>query len=113
MVWLLILAVLGYLRIDDVVPVPEVRDIPIPTWLLVGGALGGLVVALLARIVNRAGAGRRSRAAARSLGRRVEEVGQEVVIAPVEAELDAYRRFCAAVASAADGGRGRRRLRRG
>jgi GTP-binding protein EngB required for normal cell division len=105
--WLLLLAVLGYLRIEDVIPVPELGGVPIPTWLLLGGALAGIVLAFLARLVNGVGAWRRSRAAARSLRRRVEEVAQELVISPVEAELDAHRRFCAAVEAAA-GGRKRR-----
>lgn len=113
LVWLLALAVLGYLRVDDLVPVPELRDVPMPTWLVVGGAAAGLALGLLARLVNAAGARRRSRAAARSLRQRVEEVGQELVVAPVEAELDAHVRLCAAVAAAGDGGRaGRRPLRR-
>lgn len=105
-VWLLVLAVLGYLRIDDVVPVPEVRDVPIPTWLLVGGAVAGIVLALLARIVNGFGARRRSRAAARSLRARVDEVAQELVVAPVEAELEARSRLCAALRRAAGERRG-------
>jgi GTP-binding protein EngB required for normal cell division len=115
-VWLLVLAVLGYLRIDDVVPVPEVRDVPIPTWLLVGGAVAGIVLALLARIVNGFGARRRSRAASRSLRARVDEVGQELVVAPVEAELEARSRLCTAVERAGRSGRsirsGFRRLER-
>jgi hypothetical protein len=113
MVWLFALAVLGYLRVDDVVPVPEIRDIPVPTWLLVGGAAAGIALALLTRIVNGFGARRRSRAAARSLRRRIEEVGEELIVAPVERELDAYVRFCAAVAAATAGGRSRPRFRRG
>jgi hypothetical protein len=55
--------------------------------------------------VNGAAARRRARAATRSLRARVAEVGQELVIAPVEAELDAHERFCAAVAAAAGGRR--------
>jgi RsiW-degrading membrane proteinase PrsW (M82 family) len=101
LVWLLALGVLGYLLVDDLVPVPEVRDVPIPTWLVVGGAVAGIVLALLARLVNGAAAERRSRAAARSLHARVADVGQELVIAPVEVELDAHARFCAAIAVAA------------
>ena len=110
-VWLLVLAVLGYLRVDDVLPVPELRGVPIPTWLLVGGTLGGIALALLARLVHGMAARRRARAAARSLSLRVEKVAQEVVVAPVEAELDAYARLCAAVAAARDSGRARRPLR--
>ena len=106
--WLLVLAVLGYLRVDEVVPLPEAYGIPIPTWLLAGGALAGIVLAFLARLVNGGGARRRARAAARSLRARVEEVGHELVVAPVEAELDVQRRFCEAVGSARRGGRRRR-----
>ena len=110
--WLLVLAVLGYLRIDDVVPVPELRDIPIPTWLLVGGAVAGIVLAVLARVVNGFGARRRARAAGSSLRKRVDEVAQELVVAPVEAELDAYSRLCTAVATAAGDRRGLSRILR-
>jgi GTP-binding protein EngB required for normal cell division len=106
--WLLVLAVLGYLRVDEVIPLPEAYGIPIPTWLLAGGALAGIALALLARLANGAGARRRARAAARSLRARVEEVGHELVVAPVEAELDVERRLCKAVASARRGGRRRR-----
>ena len=113
--WLLVLAVLGYLRIDDVVPLPEVRGIPIPTWLLLGGALAGVLVGLLARLANRVGAGRRAKAAARSLRAEVERAADELVVAPVEAELDARARLRAAVEAASGppvrraGARGRRR----
>jgi GTP-binding protein EngB required for normal cell division len=106
--WLLVLAVLGYLRVDDVVPLPEAYDIPVPTWLLVGGALAGIALAFVARLANGFGARRRARAAARSLRARVAEVGQELVVAPVDAELDVERRLCEAVAAARRGGRRRR-----
>ena len=106
--WLLVLAVLGYLRVDEVVPLPEAYGIPIPTWLLGGGALAGIALAFLARLANGAGARRRTRAAARSLRSRVEGVGHELVVAPVEAELDVARRLCEAVASARRSGRRRR-----
>jgi GTP-binding protein EngB required for normal cell division len=100
MLWLLGLAVLGYLRIDDVIPIPEVRGVPIPTWLLLGGAGAGLVLAFVARIVNGAGARRRSRSARRSLRERVEEVARTLVLEPVEAELEARVRLCAAIEGA-------------
>jgi hypothetical protein len=106
--WLLVLAALGYLRVDEVVPLPEAYGIPIPTWLLVGGALAGIALAVRARLANGVGARRRARAAARSLRARVEEVGHELVVAPVEAELDVERRLCEAVANARRGGRRRR-----
>src|SRR5215211_1680441 len=105
--WLLVLAVLGYLRVDEVVPLPEAYGIPIPTWLFAGGALAGIVLAFLARLANGGGARRRARGAARSLRSRVEDVGHELVVAPVEAELDLQRRLCEAVR------RARRSERRG
>jgi GTP-binding protein EngB required for normal cell division len=107
-VWLLGLAVLGYLRADEIVPLPEVYGLPVPTWLLMGGAAAGIAVAFVARLANAVGARRRARAAARSLRARVEEVGHELVVAPVEAELDARRRLCEAVARARRRGRRRR-----
>ena len=105
--WLLVLALLGFLHVDEVVPLPEAYGIPIPTWLLAGGAFAGIVFAFLARLVNGGGARRRARAAARSLRARVKEVGRELVVAPVEAELDVQRRFCEAIESARRGKRPR------
>jgi GTP-binding protein EngB required for normal cell division len=98
--WLAVLAVLGWLRIEDVVPLPEVEGIPIPTWLLLGGAAAGVLLAFLARLANGFGANRRARKAARSLREQVGAVAQELVIAPVERELDVHARLCAAVATA-------------
>ena len=107
--WLAALAGLGVLRLDEAVPTPELEGFPVPTLLLAGGVLAGVVLALLARLVNGVGAGRRGRRAARSLRDRVEEVAHELVLAPVEAELDAHFELCAALAEAEGRGhRGRR-----
>ena len=57
MVWLFVLGILGYLRIDDVIPTPELRGVPVPSLLLLGGILAGLVLAFLARVANGVGAG--------------------------------------------------------
>jgi energy-coupling factor transporter ATP-binding protein EcfA2 len=96
-VWLGALAVFGWLRIEDVVPLPEIEGIPIPTWLVLGGAAAGIALAFLAKLVNGIGAKRRARRAARSLGERVGAVAQELVIGPAERELDAHGQLCAAV----------------
>jgi GTP-binding protein EngB required for normal cell division len=98
--WLLALAGLGYLRVDEVVPLPELYGVPVPTLLLAGGVLAGLLVSLLGGLANGLGARRRSRAAARSLRARVEEVGDELAAGPVEAELEVARRLCEALAIA-------------
>jgi hypothetical protein len=108
--WLLAVAGLGFLHLDDALPIPDVWGLPVPTLLLVGGLVAGLLVAGLARLVNGGGARRRARAATRSLHRRVEEVADELVIAPVEAELTAHDHLQEALAEAAGGGGSRWRL---
>ena len=106
--WLFVLAVLGWLRVEEVVPLPEIRGIPIPTWLVLGGIAVGIVLALLARVVNRAGARRRAGRASRSLRAQVETVAQELVISPVEQELSAHTRLCKELEVARDSGRTRK-----
>ncbi|MBE2319882.1 50S ribosome-binding GTPase [Solirubrobacter sp. CPCC 204708] len=85
--WLVALAGLGYLQLDDVVPTPDIGGVPAPTALLIGGLLAGLLLALIARLVNRAGARRRARRARRALHERITGVAEELVIAPLEVEL--------------------------
>lgn len=108
--WLLGLVALGYLQLDDVIPLPKVEGIALPTLLLGAGVLAGLALALMARALNRVGARRRARSATASMRKRVETVASEFVIEPVEAEIQAHDRLCAAVRAAADEGRLRRRL---
>jgi hypothetical protein len=101
LLWLLALAVAGYLRLDDVVPVPEVGNVEVPTWLVLGGIALGLLLALVTRTANRIGAIRRARAASRSVRARVAEVADELVVGPVERELAAQRELALALATAA------------
>jgi hypothetical protein len=100
-VWLLVLAVLGWLQLDDVVPLPRVQGFPLPTLLLIAGLLAGALLALLARPFVLAGARRRGRRARERLTERVAVVAHEQVLAPLEETVDDSRRFCAAVARAA------------
>ena len=60
----------------------------------------GIVLAFLARLANGMGARRRARRAAGALRRQVEEVAQELVIGPVERELEAHERLRDALAAA-------------
>lgn len=99
--WLLALVGLGYLQLDSAVPTPEAGGFPVPTLLLLGGLMGGLLLAWLAGIVNAAGARRRAAAARRELGRRIEAVAEELVLGPVAEELRAYEGFCAQLRTAA------------
>ncbi len=72
-------------------------------------ALLGLVLAALTRLVNRWSSRRRGRAARRALHSSVEAVARELVLYPLEAELDAQRRLGAALETAAAEGRVKRR----
>jgi GTP-binding protein EngB required for normal cell division len=99
-VWLSALAVFGWLRVEKVVPLPEVASVPIPTWLVLGGAVAGIVLAFAARLINAVGANRRARRAGHSLREQVEQVARELVVAPVERELEVVSEFCRAVAEA-------------
>jgi GTP-binding protein EngB required for normal cell division len=91
LVWLLLLGVGSYLRLPDP-PTPEVGGIAVPTLLLVGGVLLGLLVAGLGRLLVGAGAiARRHRAESR-LRASIERVADELMLAPVQAELDRHRR---------------------
>ena len=98
--WLAVLAGLGYLQLDDAVPTPDIAGIPAPTALLLGGLLAGVVVALIARLLNGAGARRRARRARRALDERVGAVADELVLAPLEAELAVHRELREALAAA-------------
>jgi hypothetical protein len=108
---LLGLVALGWLRLDDVVPTPEVDGIAVPTILAVGGAVAGLLVALLARAFTRIGARRRARRAGRALRDRVGAVADELVVEPARAEVAVREELCAALATARGDGRRARRGR--
>jgi hypothetical protein len=96
LVWLLGLFVVGWLQLPDP-PTADLGRVPLPTVLLVGGALAGLLLALLSRRIAAVGGRRRGRAARRRIRRRVEELAQTRVLAPVEEELSVHGRLCAAV----------------
>ncbi|WP_055482697.1 GTPase [Sphaerimonospora mesophila] len=98
-VWLAVLFVLDYLLLPRP-PTPTLDRVPWPTVLLAGGAVAGVLVALLCRVVAWLGGRRRARRAARALRAAVEQVGNELVIAPTTAELARYGRFVERVAVA-------------
>jgi len=98
--WLLALAALGYLQLGDVVPTPDVEGFALPTVLLLGGLLVGLLLSALFRWFNAIGARRRARRAAKALRRRIEAVADEQILLPVGEELAARERLCGALAKA-------------
>ncbi len=95
--WLLALVGLAYLQLDDVVPLPRVERIPLPTLLLVCGLLAGALLAVVVRPLTRLSARRRGRQAHRALLRQVEQVAEVELFAPLEAERSAYTAYCAAL----------------
>ncbi|MEV0166376.1 YfjP family GTPase [Nonomuraea fuscirosea] len=90
--WLGGLFAMDYLRLPQP-PLPTVGVLPWPTALLVGGALAGVVIALLSRLAAWAGGRRRARRTAKALRAAIGQVGREYVLGPVETELAAYARF--------------------
>jgi hypothetical protein len=79
---------------------PTVGVVPVPTLMLLGGLLLGLVVALLVKPITTSGARRARRRAEQRLRVAVTEVGREYVVVPVRAVLESYARAREALASA-------------
>ncbi len=88
--WLGALAVMGYLQLPTP-QTPDFRGFPVPTLMLVGGVLVGVLLALVSRVLAGLGARARARSADRRLRSAIAEVTERLVVEPVEAELDAYR----------------------
>ncbi|MBX6381664.1 MAG: 50S ribosome-binding GTPase [Microbispora sp.] len=99
-VWLLVRFLLGYLMLPEP-PTPTAGEVPWPTLLLVGGALAGVLVALLCRVFAWMGGRRRARRAARALRAGIERVAADLIVAPTKQELARYARFADRVAVAA------------
>ncbi len=98
--WLLALVVLGFFQLDDVVPLPRVEGLPLPTLLLVGGLLAGALLALVARPLVGLRARRRARRAEQRLYAAVDVVAQEEVLAPMAEVREDHDRYCTAVTRA-------------
>jgi len=97
--WLLALVVLGFFQLDDVVPLPRLEGLPLPTLLVGGGLLAGLLLAVLSRPLVGLRARRRGRAADRRLRAAVDAVVEEVLGPMADVREDAER-FRAAVRTA-------------
>ncbi|RKS80086.1 50S ribosome-binding GTPase [Motilibacter peucedani] len=87
--WLVGLFVVDWLRLPDP-PTADLGALPLPTVLAVGGALAELLVAALGRTLGRLSARRAGRRAGAALRDEVSAVGEELVVAPVKAELARY-----------------------
>ena len=96
--WLAGLYALTVLRLPEPEP-PQVGIVPLPTVLLLGGLLAGVLLALLARGLAVIGARRRRARAEARLRESVADVAENLVLAPVRAELAAYASLRGAVAA--------------
>lgn len=97
--WLALLALGSYARLPEP-PTPEVGAFPLPTLLLLGGILLGLLLALVCRWLVAMTARKRARTADRRLREAISEVSQEVVVGPVQAELASYAEVREALSTA-------------
>jgi hypothetical protein len=88
--WLGALAVMSYLKLSEPTT-PDVAQVPVPTMLLLGGVLLGVLLAVLCRVLVGRSARARARRADHRLREAVDQVADELVIAPLQAEIDAYR----------------------
>ncbi|MGH3367374.1 MAG: GTPase [Nocardioidaceae bacterium] len=88
--WLVALAGFAYVRLPPP-PTPQWLEIPLPVLLLVGGALSGVVLAVLARVLGIVSAKRKAAAVDHRLRTAIGEVVQDLVVEPIETEIEAYR----------------------
>jgi GTP-binding protein EngB required for normal cell division len=87
-VWAVAMAASGTLGSSDV---PKYAGVSLPLLLLLGGVAAGVLLALLCRLLVTATARSRAAASDRRLREAVHQVSAELVVAPIAAELDAFR----------------------
>jgi GTP-binding protein EngB required for normal cell division len=89
-VWLAALAVIGWLQLPPI-DTPKVGPFPLPTLLLLGGLLLGLLGAWLARVLAGIGARRRRALVGSRLRTAITEVATDQLVEPVRGVLDRHR----------------------
>ena len=89
-VWLTTLAVLGYLQVAKPAT-PSVLGVPLPTLLLLGGIVVGVLLAALCRVLVRWSARGKAHSVDRKLRSAIDDVTERLVVEPMEAEVEAYR----------------------
>ncbi|MHA7180927.1 GTPase [Arthrobacter sp. MDB2-24] len=97
--WLGVLAVLGFLQLPAI-DVPRVEGFPLPTLLILGGVVTGILLGVLAALLARWGAARRASRVRRRLLASCSRVAHEVVLRPVEDEVERCNSFRTAVRAA-------------
>jgi GTP-binding protein EngB required for normal cell division len=98
--WLGLLAGLGYLQLP-IPGVPKVQGWPVPTLMVAGGVLLGILLAVAAKAIAGAAAKARGAAARKRLMSAVAAVAVEQVVRPVEREVSRLASFNRALQEAA------------
>ncbi len=88
-VWLTALAVMKFLDMPAP-PTPTVQGIALPLVLLIGGIAAGVLLGLVCKALVSSSAKSRARIADRRLRDAISGVSDDLVIAPIKAELTAY-----------------------
>jgi hypothetical protein len=99
LVWLAVRFAMWVLGLPDL-PTPKTGVLLLPTAMLFGGLLFGLLLAVVVRPFVRFGAKRARRSADRKLRNAVSNVAMEMIVAPVRETLRAYARARDALAAA-------------
>ena len=89
--WLAGIATMAYLKMPEP-PTPKLGSFPIPTMMLLGGIVLGILLSLFCKVLVGVTARSRARAADRNLRSGIRGISHNLVIQPIEAELDAYAR---------------------
>ena len=96
LVWLAVLFVVSWLQLPDV-PTPRLGRVPIPTLLTLGGIGLGLAVATVGRWLARRGGRRRRNQTLAQLADAAGDVGDRLIVEPVDTELAAIAALAEAV----------------
>ncbi|WP_068423246.1 GTPase family protein [Janibacter terrae] len=96
LVWLVVIALAGWLQLPEI-PTFDVGPFATPFLLLVGGLLGGLLLAAIARWLARIGGRKRAGVVDKRLRRSIGEVADARVIEPVETVLGEHARARAGI----------------
>ncbi|GAB2764947.1 50S ribosome-binding GTPase [Nocardioides salsibiostraticola] len=92
LLWLGGIATFGYLGLPEIES-PRIGVVPVPTLMLVGGVVLGVLLAFFCRFLVGITARRRASAADKRLRAAVHDVATELVATPIEAELAAYEAY--------------------
>ncbi|MEL4505281.1 YfjP family GTPase [Luteococcus sp. H138] len=98
--WLGARMALIYFGVMDLSLGPTWYGLPIPTWLVAGGVVAGLVLAAVSRVLVEFAAQRKAARATHVLEKSIGQVSRERIINPINAELRRYEQARDSVARA-------------